>query len=1343
MHAKQTSLYQWHAAHGARFTDFGGWEMPVQYPSGTIHEHQITRNSVGIFDISHMGQLRVYGPDAASWLSSLLTADITTLGENLSTYALLTKEDGGVIDDTFVYRTGDDEYLVVVNAARHDRDLEWFHSHLPKKGVTLVDESPSTAMIAVQGPRAAVLCFETLSGDLATVPRFGITAFEWSAKAGGDETIRIEAARTGYTGEDGFEIFLPAESAEQVWTALFTVAECLGIAATPAGLGARDSLRLESGFALYGHELTEELTPVEARLLWACDLEHEFLGRDAIVARKTEKPKRTLRRLIMLERGVPREGYPVVDESGKEVGVVASGGASPSTGGFIANAYVDATVKNNAPLAINVRNKSVPCRQNKGPVYKPQYRRLPAAADIFDRHGEYASRHNGPREDDVAEMLATIGVDSIDTLIRETVPSGLDRARPLDTPRALTEDQLLERMKRIASRNVMMRSLIGMGYADTITPPVILRNILENPRWYTQYTPYQAEISQGRLEALLNFQTMIIEMTGMEITNASMLDEATAAAEAMTMAMRSHRGEGDARHRVWLDDRLHPQTIAHLQTRAEPLEIDVMVAPVDQWQLQPQDIAGIVQYPDTDGVIRDYGDVVEALHAVGALVIVAADLLSLSLIAPPGEWGADIVVGNSQRFGVPMGYGGPHAAFLSTKESLKRLMPGRLVGVSQDRDGRPAMRLALQTREQHIRRDKATSNICTAQVLLAIMASMYAVYHGPEGIKTIALRITLLAHALRDALRDNGIVVLEGDIFDTVTLVTDRVTQQRFLAAASEAGFNLRAFEDGRLGITLDERSTVEELTDLLTAFGISAEQSRIEQRAGSTRYRPDLRLERTSDFLSGSVFHSYRSETALLRYITALQNRDLSLANSMISLGSCTMKLNPTAAMEPITWPEFASLHPYAPAWQAGGYRILSEELSSWLCDITGFHGCTLQPNSGAHGEYTGLMIIRSWHHSRGEHNRNVCLVPDSAHGTNPASAAMAGMKVVVVNSADNGDIDLDDLRKKADQHADSLAAMMVTYPSTHGVFEAGIREAIALVHERGGQVYMDGANMNAQVGITSPGDIGADVCHLNLHKTFAIPHGGGGPGVGPVLTAEHLTPFLPGKITNPGPTGIVVGAPLGSAGVLPISYAYIAMMGPDGLLKATETAILNANYIAARLGPYIDIAFTGENGRVAHECILDFRRIEKESGVTVEDVAKRLADYGFHAPTMSWPLHSSLMVEPTESEDKDELDRFCDAMISIIDEIREIQDGKMPLEDSPLRNAPHTLLDMTGEWNHPYTRDQAAYPAPWTRENKFWPAVSRVDNVHGDRHLVCSCAPLESYREAMQFDMVATENG
>ena len=1325
MHARKTRLYQWHADHGARFTEFAGWDMPVQYPSGTIAEHHGTRNSAGLFDISHMGQVRVSGTGAAGWLAGLVSADITTLAEGLSTYALLCLPDGGVIDDLFVYRTGPEAFLVVVNAARRERDVAWMREHLPGSRVELTDESDDTAMLAIQGPRAVEIAAEAFDPTLTDLPRFGIVTVAHGS-------VTVEAARTGYTGEDGLELFVPQEDAPAVWTAMFAAADALGIQAVPAGLGARDSLRLEAGFALYGHELSETLTPVEARLTWACDLEHEFIGRDAILARKEEKPARTLRRLVMLESGVPREGYPVADADGTIVGEVVSGGRAPSVEAFIANAYVDRTVGRDADLCVKIRSRTARARQHRGPVYKPAYRRTDSAAAILDRSGEYVARHIGPRGTDVDGMLQTIGVDSLDTLIDTALPGGIRRGHPLSIPAARTEDEVLTRLRSIAAHNTPMRSLIGLGYADTITPPVIRRTILENPGWYTQYTPYQAEISQGRLEALVNYQTMITDLTGMEISNASMLDEATATGEAMTMAVRASRSRAE-QTRVWVDEGVHPQIVAHLLTRAAPLEVDIVVAPAQDWTLRDGDVAGILQYPDTHGRIRDDRDVVERLHGAGAVAIVATDLLALTLLTPPGEWGADIVVGNSQRFGVPMGYGGPHAAFLATTASLKRLMPGRLVGISKDRRGRPAMRLALQTREQHIRRDKATSNICTAQVLLAIMASMYAVYHGPEGLRRIAERVTMLAHGLRDLLRGAGLPVREGDLFDTVTLSTDRVAQQRLLAAAETAGFNLRAHDDGGIGITLDERSTAGEIAALLAAFGIPTDETQVERAVASTRYRPVVTLERRSDYLTDGVFHRYRSETALLRYITALQNRDLSLAQSMIPLGSCTMKLNPAAAMEPITWPEFASLHPYAPAWQAGGYRMLADELSAWLCDITGLDGCTLQPNSGAQGEYTGLMVIRAWHRSRGDHDRRVCLVPDSAHGTNPASATMAGMQVVVVNSAENGDIDLDDLRSKAVRHHDTLAALMVTYPSTHGVFEQGIREAIAIVHEHGGQVYMDGANMNAQVGITSPGDIGADVCHLNLHKTFAIPHGGGGPGVGPVLTAPHLTPFLPGTVAEPGPTGVVVAAPLGSAGVLPISYAYIAMLGPAGLRRATEIAILNANYIAARLRPVIPIAYTGPGGVVAHECILDFRRIEKETGVTVEDVAKRLADYGFHAPTMSWPVHSSLMVEPTESEDRGELDRFCDAMIAIMDEIDDVRAGRIALADSPLTHAPHTLEDITGDWDRAYTRDQAAYPMPWNRQFKFWPAVGRVDNVHGDRHLVCSCAPLESYRESI----------
>ncbi|TVQ40513.1 MAG: glycine dehydrogenase (aminomethyl-transferring) [Spirochaetaceae bacterium] len=1328
MHAQRTSLYQWHASAGARFTSFAGWEMPVQYQSGALQEHLLTRNSVGIFDISHMGQVYVHGPSAADWLGSMVSADIARLAEGMSSYALLCREDGGVIDDLFVYRLSAEHFLIAVNAARRERDVAWLTEHLPARGATMEDRSADTAMIAVQGPRSATLVAGVLGPALIDLPRFGITTVQTGFPES-RQSAPIECGRTGYTGEDGFELFLPAEAALACWTALFRAADELGVSAGPVGLAARDTLRLESGFPLYGHELTEDITAVEARLLWACDLEHDFIGRDAILKRKQDQPARTLRRLVMSNTAVPREGYPVLDRDEREVGVVVSGGPAPSAGGFVANAYVDRGVAADEPLLVRIRQRIIAARQNRGPVYKPTYRSEPAAGALLDRHKEFARRHIGPDAAERAEMLKVLSVGSMDELIAQAVPDDILRSSPPVLPTALTEEQLLERMKSIAGRNRILRSLIGMGYADTITPPVIQRNILESPGWYTQYTPYQAEISQGRLEALLNFQTMITELTGMDISNSSMLDEATAAAEAMMMALRNRRSS-DGKRRVWLSPDLHPQTIAHLQSRAEPFDIEVLVAPDDEWDVQDGDLAGILQYPTTAGVAHDYRPAVARVKTVGALVIVATDILALTLLTPPGEWGADIVVGNSQRFGVPMGFGGPHAAFLAAREAMKRLLPGRLVGVSHDRDGRPAMRLSLQTREQHIRRDKATSNICTAQVLLAIMASMYAVYHGPDGLRRIALRITVLANALRDVLRARSVPVTEGSIFDTVTICVDRVAQQRMLAAAAEAGFNLRAYGDGKLGITLDEKSDLDELQRLTRALGFPVGQEELQRHVQQTRYRPQSSLERSTTYLGQSVFNTYHSETALLRYMTSLQSRDLSLTQSMISLGSCTMKLNPTAAMVPITWPEFAALHPYAPSWQAGGYRIMIDELSAWLCDITGFHGCTLQPNSGAHGEFTGLMIIRSWHKSRGEGHRRVCLVPDSAHGTNPASAIMAGMDVVVVNSAANGDIDLEDLTAKAAQHSQNLAALMVTYPSTHGVFERGIREAIRVAHDHGAQVYMDGANMNAQVGITSPGDVDADVCHLNLHKTFAIPHGGGGPGVGPVLTAEHLTPFLPGTLDNPGPTGLVVGAPFGSVGVVAISYGYIAMMGTDGLRSATEHAILNANYIAERLRSHIAVAFTDPNGRVAHECILDFRAVEKEVGVTVEDIAKRLADYGFHAPTMSWPVHGSLMVEPTESENKAELDRFCHAMISIMGEVEQIRNGEIPLENSPLRNAPHTLLDMTGTWDRPYSRETAAFPAPWCRENKFWPAVSRIDNVHGDRHLVCSCAPLEAYR-------------
>jgi glycine dehydrogenase len=874
-----------------------------------------------------------------------------------------------------------------------------------------------------------------------------------------------------------------------------------------------------------------------------------------------------------------------------------------------------------------------------------------------------------------------------------------------------------------------------MGYADTITPPVILRNIMENPGWYTQYTPYQAEIAQGRLEALLNFQTMVMELTAMDIANASMLDEGTAAAEAMTLCKRSQKSSSSA-NTFFVAHTVHPQTIDIVRTRAEALGYAVTVG---DWRTYDcADAFGVlVQYPDTDGAI-DGGleEFTARAHDAGALVVVATDLLALTLLRPPGEWGADVVVGNSQRFGVPMGYGGPHAGFMATREAHKRILPGRLVGVSRDAQGNPAMRLTLQTREQHIRRDKATSNICTAQVLLAVMASMYAVYHGPDGLRTIAQRVHLMTQTLAVGLRDLGYTLAEGPFFDTIKVLSGPREAANLLHGGHQIGINLRPFsKDGEIvavGISLDETTSVENLQQLLALFGEGATLD-VEAIADGVdaAFSPDL--ARTSDFLTHPVFNSYHSETEMLRYMTRLQSRDLSLTHSMIPLGSCTMKLNATTEMIPVTWPEFGHLHPFIPADQAEGYHELFRRLERWLAEITGFAAVSLQPNAGSQGEYTGLLTIRAWHRSRGDEERTVCLIPSSAHGTNPASAAMAGMEVVVVACDENGNVDLDDLRAKAALHADKLAAAMVTYPSTHGVFEEGIHDLCDIIHEHGGQVYMDGANMNAQVGLCRPGDIGADVCHLNLHKTFTIPHGGGGPGVGPIGVAAHLAPFLPGhavveEVGGEQAIGAVSAAPWGSSSILPISYAYIAMMGSEGLTDATRIAILNANYIAARLAPHYDVLYTGANGRVAHECIIDTRPLKP--WVEVEDIAKRLMDYGFHAPTMSFPVAGTLMVEPTESESKEELDRFCDAMIAIRDEIRAIERGESDAEDNALKHAPHTADVLTGTWGRAYSREQAAFPLPWVKERKFWPYVSRIDNVYGDRNLVCACLPIEAYQ-------------
>ena len=940
-------------------------------------------------------------------------------------------------------------------------------------------------------------------------------------------------------------------------------------------------------------------------------------------------------------------------------------------------------------------------------------------------------------------MLALLGYESLGALADATVPPTIRLARPLELGEPLGEHELLEELKNLAADNHVLRSFIGMGYHDTITPPVILRNILENPGWYTQYTPYQAEISQGRLEALLNFQTLITDLTALPLANASLLDEATAAAEAMNMCVEA----GERKRLVfWVTDDAHPQTIAVMRTRAEPLSVELAVGAIDAIEAalagpEADRIAGVcVQYPSTDGVVRDLRGLAARCHAAGARLVVAADPLALTVLVPPGELGADIAIGSAQRFGVPMGFGGPHAAFLAAKDEYRRQMPGRIIGVSKDATGKAAFRLSLQTREQHIRRERATSNICTAQVLLAVMASMYAVYHGADGLTAIARRVRGWTAVVAAGLARLGVPAREGVFFDTLRVDLDAHRQAAVMAAAVERGINLRRYDDGGVGIACDETTREADVHDLLEAFAAAVGGGN-----GHTELPFDVgelaaevgepalpaALARTSAFLTHESFKRYHAEHELLRYIHRLQAKDLSLTTSMIPLGSCTMKLNATTEMIPVTWPEFGRMHPFAPADQTGGYRALFEQLEAWLAEITGFAAVSLQPNSGAQGEYAGLLAIRAYHAARGDAHRTVCLIPMSAHGTNPASAVLAGFEVVAVATARDGSIDLADLRAKAAKHADRLGALMVTYPSTHGVFEDGITEVCAIVHEHGGQVYMDGANMNAQVGLCRPGDIGADVCHLNLHKTFCIPHGGGGPGMGPIAVAQHLAPFLPGHPLAPAgsqPVGPVSAAPWGSASILPISFAYIAMMGADGLRRATEVAILGANYMAKRLEAHYQVVYTGRNGRVAHEFIIDCRPFKKSAGVEAEDIAKRLMDYGFHAPTMSFPVPGTLMIEPTESESKRELDRLCDALIAIRDEIRAIEEGRADRADNLLKNAPHTSAAISStSWGHPYSREQAAFPAPWTREHKYWPPVARVDNAYGDRNLICTCPPMD----------------
>ena len=947
----------------------------------------------------------------------------------------------------------------------------------------------------------------------------------------------------------------------------------------------------------------------------------------------------------------------------------------------------------------------------------------------------FADRHIGPRHEDIEQMLDTLGYASIAAFIEDVVLADIRSSSPLNldingkttSQHGLSEYEALDALKQLASHNYVYRSYIGMGYYNCFVPPVIQRNILENPGWYTQYTPYQAEISQGRLEALLNFQTMVIDLTGLPVANASLLDEATAAAEAMGMCFANVPQE--ISRTFFVSETCHPQTIAVLQTRAEPLGIELQIGDHRKTHFDTPILGAIVQYPATDGTIYDYHQFAEQVHAAGGLFVTATDLLALMLLKPPGEFGADIVIGNSQRFGVPLGYGGPHAAFLSTHEELKRNIPGRIAGVSHDANGEPAIRLALQTREQHIRREKATSNICTAQVLLAVMAGMYAVYHGPKGLRQIAERVHSRTCALRAELENLGYNTGDSPCFDTlcVDIGTKSIAELRTAAKAKQ--INLRYFDSTSIGISLDETTTQADVEDLVELFAENAISN-----FNTQSIEIPAELKRKSPCLTHPVFNSYHSETEMLRYIHKLQAKDLSLVHAMIPLGSCTMKLNATAEMVPVTWQEFGGLHPFVPGEQARGYHILFDQLETWLAKITGYSGISLQPNAGSQGEYAGLLVIRKYHHSRNDEQRNVCLIPTSAHGTNPASAVMAGMQVVVVACDTEGNIDLVDLKEKAETHRETLAAAMVTYPSTHGVFEEKIQEICSIVHEHGGQVYMDGANLNALVGLSRPADLGADVCHLNLHKTFCIPHGGGGPGMGPIGVKAHLTDFLPNhpivEVGGANGIGPVSAAPWGSPGILPIPWAYIAMMGADGLKSATEVAILNANYIAKQLEPHYPVLYTGKNGLVAHECIIDLRNFKKTAGIEVTDIAKRLMDYGFHAPTVSWPVIGTMMIEPTESESKAELDRFCAALISIREEIAEIENGNAGKEDNVLKNAPHTVQAVTQtDWNHPYSREKAAFPKPWVYQTKFWPSVGRINEVHGDRNLVCSCPPLDNY--------------
>ncbi|MBI1341343.1 MAG: aminomethyl-transferring glycine dehydrogenase [Terrimonas sp.] len=957
---------------------------------------------------------------------------------------------------------------------------------------------------------------------------------------------------------------------------------------------------------------------------------------------------------------------------------------------------------------------------------------------LFEQQqSEFIARHIGPGENDTQKMLQLIGEPSLSALVNKTVPAGIRMARPLQLPEAMSEHDYLKHIKEISLQNKVFKNYIGQGYYDTITPSVILRNIFENPGWYTQYTPYQAEISQGRLESLLNFQTMVSDLTALPIANASLLDEATAAAEAMTMFFNTlNRQDHIERPRFFVDSEIFPQTRDVLMTRAVPVGIEIVTGDYKKAVIDHSYFGAIVQYPNDKGCIEDYRGFIEKVQKAGAYTVMATDLLALTLLTPPGELGADCAVGSAQRFGVPLGFGGPHAAFFAAKDEFKRSIPGRIIGISIDAQGNRALRMALQTREQHIKREKATSNICTAQALLANMAAMYAVFHGAEGLKNIAKRVALLTQITAESIEERGYELAGNQFFDTITVKTDDIVFIREKAERQQ--INLRYFQNNLVGISIDETTTIEDLYDLINCFENDTDPVSFEIEDDVTLDHIPSQLTRTSPFLTHPVFNSHKSESQMMRYIKMLENRDLSLNHSMIALGSCTMKLNAASEMMPLSWAHWSKIHPFAPSGQTKGYQQVIEELEKYLCAITAFDACSLQPNSGAQGEYAGLLTIRSYHHARGDHHRNVMLIPISAHGTNPASAVMAGMKVVVVKALENGYIDVEDLKAKALQNASELAGIMITYPSTYGVYEETVKEITDIIHQHGGQVYMDGANMNAQVGLTAPGLIGADVCHLNLHKTFAIPHGGGGPGMGPICVKQHLAPYLPGHKyrsarQEPGSFGAVSAAPYGSASILLISYGYIRMLGATGAKASTEYAILNANYMRARLENDFDILYTGHNNTCAHEFIVDLRPFKKTAEIEAEDVAKRLIDYGFHAPTMSFPVPGTIMIEPTESEDKAELDRFCDALLGIRKEIKAIEDGIADKKGNALKNAPHTQsLVISGDWSYPYTREMAVFPLDYVKQNKFWPSVGRVNNTYGDRNLVCTCEPVSSYAEA-----------